>query len=42
MKFVSLHSHTTFSYLDALGTPAEHAEISAGYGMTALAITDHG
>jgi DNA polymerase-3 subunit alpha len=42
VKFVSLHSHTTFSFQDALGTPAEHAEVTAEYGMTALAITDHG
>jgi DNA polymerase-3 subunit alpha len=42
MKFVSLHHHNTFSFLDALGTPAEHAEAAAEYGMTALAITDHG
>jgi DNA polymerase III subunit alpha len=42
VKFVSIHHHNTFSYLDALGTPAEHAEIAAEYGMTALAITDHG
>lgn len=42
MKFVSLHHHGTFSFLDAIGTPAEHAEVAAGYGMSALAITDHG
>lgn len=42
MKFVSIHHHGTFSYLDAIGTPAEHAEVAAEYGMTALAITDHG
>lgn len=42
MKFVSLHHHNTFSFQDAIGTPAEHAEIAASYGMTALAITDHG
>jgi DNA polymerase-3 subunit alpha len=42
VKFVSLHHHNTFSFQDALGTPAEHAEVAAGYGMTALAITDHG
>lgn len=42
MKTVSIHHHTTFSYLDAIGTPAEHAKQAAEYGMTALAITDHG
>jgi DNA polymerase-3 subunit alpha len=42
VKFVSLHHHNTFSFQDALGTPEEHAEIAASYGMTALAVTDHG
>lgn len=42
MKFVSLHHHGTFSFQDAIGTPEEHAEIAASYGMTALAMTDHG
>lgn len=42
METVSIHSHTTFSYLDAIGTPAEHSAQAAAYGMTALAITDHG
>jgi DNA polymerase-3 subunit alpha len=42
VKFVSLHHHNTFSFQDAIGTPAEHAEIAASYGMQALAITDHG
>jgi DNA polymerase-3 subunit alpha len=42
VKFVSIHHHGTFSFQDAIGTPGEHAEVAAGYGMTALAITDHG
>jgi DNA polymerase-3 subunit alpha len=42
MKFVSLHHHTTFSYLDAIGTPGDHVGRAAEYGMPALAITDHG
>jgi DNA polymerase-3 subunit alpha len=42
MKFVSIHHHNTFSFQDAIGTPEEHAEVAASYGMTALAITDHG
>lgn len=42
MKFVSLHHHTTFSYQDGYGTPAEHVSVAAEYGMSALAITDHG
>lgn len=42
MKFVSIHHHNTFSYLDAIGTPEEHAALAASYGMTALAETNHG
>ena len=42
MKFVSLHHHGTFSFQDAIGTPEEHATIAASYGMTSLALTDHG
>ena len=42
MDFVSIHHHTTFSFLDAIGTPADHVGVAAEYGMTALAITDHG
>lgn len=42
MKTVSIHHHTTFSYLDAIGTPAEHAAMAAKYGMRAATITDHG
>src|ERR1041384_2716733 len=42
MKFVSLHHHSTFSYQDGLGLPAEHVERAAEYGMRALALTDHG
>ena len=42
MKFVSLHHHTTFSYQDGFGTPAEHIEVAAEYGYWSLAITDHG
>lgn len=42
MKFVSLHHHSTFSFLDGFGTPAQHVERAASYGMRALALTDHG
>jgi DNA polymerase-3 subunit alpha len=42
MRFVSLHHHTTFSYGDGFGPPAEHVEYVAGLGMTALACTEHG
>lgn len=42
MKFVSLHHHCCFSYMDGYGLPAEHVERAAEYGMRALALTDHG
>jgi DNA polymerase-3 subunit alpha len=42
MKMVSLHHHTTFSYMDGLGTPEQHINRAAELGMTALAITEHG
>lgn len=42
MKFVSLHHHTTFSYGDGYGTPAQHIERSADLGMWAQAVTEHG
>jgi DNA polymerase-3 subunit alpha len=42
MKFVSLHSHSTFSYLDGYGTPAAHVERVAELGMGALALSEHG
>jgi len=42
MQFVSLHTHTTFSYGDGLGMPEEHVKRVADLGMKALAITDHG
>lgn len=42
MKFVSLHHHSTFSFLDGYGTPAQHVERAAELGMRALALTEHG
>lgn len=42
MKFVSLHHHTTYSYMDGYGLPSAHAERAAELGMKALAVTDHG
>lgn len=41
-KFVSLHHHTTFSYMDGVGTPAQHVERAAELGYEALAATEHG
>ena len=42
MRGVSLHHHTTFSYMDGFGTPEQHAERSADLGMPAQAVTEHG
>jgi len=42
MRYVSLHHHSTFSYGDGYGLPSEHVEAVAAYGMTAMALTEHG
>lgn len=42
MKGVSLHHHSTFSYMDGFGTPEHHAARSAELGMSAQALTEHG
>lgn len=42
MRYVSLHHHSTFSYMDGFGTPDEHNARAAELGMTALALTEHG
>lgn len=42
MKFVSLHHHTTFSFMDGHGTPAQHIERAAELEMPAIAFTEHG
>lgn len=42
MGFVSLHHHTTFSYLDGFGTPEQHVQRAAELGMHSLAVTEHG
>lgn len=42
VKFISVHHHSTFSYLDGYGTPAQHVARAAELGMSALALTDHG
>lgn len=41
-KFVGLHSHSTFSIGDAIGTPADHILFALKNEMDALALTDHG
>lgn len=42
MKYVSLHSHSTFSYGDGFGTVEEHVERVKELGMGSLALTEHG
>jgi DNA polymerase-3 subunit alpha len=42
MTFVSLHHHTTFSYLDGYALPETHVRRGAELGMTHLGITEHG
>lgn len=42
LKFVSLHHHSTFSYMDGFGTPAQHVARAAELGMSAMALTEHG
>ena len=43
-RFVSLHSHSTFSTFDGLGYPADHINfvLSESQGMDSWALTDHG
>jgi DNA polymerase-3 subunit alpha len=42
MKYVSLHHHSTYSFMDGFGSPAAHVERAAELGMPALALTEHG
>jgi DNA polymerase-3 subunit alpha len=42
VKFVSLHHHSTYSFMDGFGSPAAHVERAAELGMGALALTEHG
>jgi DNA polymerase III subunit alpha len=42
MRAVSLHHHTTFSFGDGYGTPAQHVDRAAELGYTAIAFTEHG
>jgi DNA polymerase-3 subunit alpha len=39
---VSLHHHTTYSFLDGHGTPEQHLQRAADLGYDALAFTEHG
>lgn len=42
MRFVNLHHHSTFSFGDGFGTPAQHVARAAELGYTSLALTEHG
>lgn len=42
MKFVNLHHHSTFSFGDGFGTPAQHVARAAELGYSAIALTEHG
>ena len=42
LEYVSLHHHSTFSYLDGFQLPETHAARAADIGMGALALTEHG
>lgn len=42
MRYVSLHSHSTYSYMDGFGLPEAHVARVAELGMKALALTEHG
>jgi DNA polymerase-3 subunit alpha len=42
MKWVSLHHHSTYSFMDGFGTPEQHVDRAAELGMPALFLTEHG
>ena len=42
MMFVSLHTHSTFSYGDGYGPVGYHVDRVADLGMSSLALTEHG
>lgn len=42
MEFVNFHHHTTFSFGDGFGTPAQHVERAAELGYSCIAATEHG
>jgi DNA polymerase-3 subunit alpha len=42
MDFVSLHHHSTYSFLDGYGHPSEHVDRAVELGMSAMALTEHG
>src|SRR6185503_117417 len=42
MRFVSLHHHSTFSFLDGFHLPEAHVRRATEINMGALALTEHG
>lgn len=42
MRFVSFHTHSTYSYGDGFGTVHEHVQRVKSLDMTALALSEHG
>lgn len=42
MKGISLHTHSTFSYMDGYATPEQHVARVVELGMSAAPLTDHG
>ena len=42
MRYVSLHTHTTFSYGDGFGTVDDHVKRVSELEMSAVALTEHG
>lgn len=42
MRFVSFHTHTTYSYGDGFGTVREHVQRVKELGMSAVAVSEHG
>lgn len=42
MIYVSLHTHTTFSFGDGFGTVEDHVKRIADLGMSAIGLTEHG
>ena len=42
VNFVDLHLHSTYSTLDAFGSPAQIVERAKSIGRESIALTDHG
>lgn len=42
LKFVNLHGHSTFSFMDGYSSPANHVKRAVELGYQAMALTEHG